>query len=444
MMLARCVDRLSTALAVLAPSCPPAEVRRIAALIDEAMSGPDRAYHTLPHALMVAESDDPIEVLTGLFHDIVQIEVDAGIPPCLATVLDDVRAIRAEESSDGRASPGSRQISAVLHISDRSPDRWTTTVQVMFRIAPGIALTRANGHNEFLSALVAARLLEPWLDDITMISLIAGIEVTIPFRGDPERSLLELRDSIRRLDQENSLGLDTAQLDTLMRRAVRIANRDVQSFGETDLAAFLGDTFTLLMESCPSRGTATTVQIDTYRRALQKMTAFLSSVSPSNVFRRFGDEPTLDTHHARQRRTAHNLEVVAIVLSARLLSTILLEAELGDDKPALALIPSPSSRRSTWPEEVDAKALELLSSEAGWRWCAPISSSAVETSMLTRWGGEALIRKSREIQVLVAQLDATRTSDAHRELRSLIFGHYSHQDREWAQRIARGSDQNRS
>ena len=436
----RCGDRLSAALAVLAPSCPAAEVSRIAALIDEAMSGYDRAYHTLPHALMVAESDDSIEILIGLFHDIVQLEVDAGIAPCLESVLDDFRVIRAEESSGDLDSPRSRHLSEVLHTAGRVPDRWTATVQSIFRIAPGGALKKINGHNEFLSALVAARLLEPWLDDITMISLIAGIETSIPFRSDPEGSLQALRDSIRRLDQENSLGLGTAQLDTLMHRAVRIANRDVQSFGEPDLAVFLGDTFTLLMESCPSRGSGSSVQIDTYRRALQKMTAFLSSISPSSVFRRFGDEPTLTTHHARQLRTAHNLEVVALVLSARLLSTLLLEAELGDEKPALALTPSPSIHRSTWPEEIDAKARELLSSEAGWRWRATVSSSVVEVDMLARWSSEALIRKAKEVQALVAQLDVTGASDARRALRALILSHYSQHHREWAKEVARGLD----
>jgi hypothetical protein len=432
-----CGDRLSAALAVLAPSCPAAEVSRIAALIDEAMSGPDRAYHTLPHALMVAESDDPIEILIGLFHDIVQLEVDAGIPPCLEGVLDDFRVIRAEESSGDLKFPRSRQISEVLPTAGRVPYRWTVAVQAMFRVAPGSALKRVNGHNEFLSALAAARLLEPWLDAVTMISLIAGIETTIPFRNDPEGSLQALRDSIRRLDQENHLGLDTEQLDALTRRAVRVANRDVRSFGEPDLAAFLGDTFTLLMESCPSRDSVSSVQIDIYRRALQKMTAFLSSISPSSVFRRFDDEPTLATHHARQLRTAHNLEVVVLVLSARLLSTLLLEAELGDEKPALALTPSPSIHRSAWPEAIDAKARELLSNEAGWRWRATVSSSMVEVDMLARWGGEALIRKAKEIQALVAQFDVTGTSDASRALRALILSHYSQHDREWAKEVAR-------
>lgn len=429
MMATRSVDRLSKALAVLAPGCPPSEVSRIAALIDEAMSGPDRAYHTLPHALMVADSDDPIEVLTGLFHDIVQIDVDGGIPPCLESVLGDFRV-------------GSRRIAEGLHVAGRTPDRWTTTVQAIFRVAPGSALREMNAHNEFLSALVAARLLEPWLDTVTMISLVAGIEVTIPFRTDPEGSLHALRDSIRRLDHDHHLGLDTEQLDTLIHRAVRIANRDVQSFGEPDLPAFLGDTFTLLMESCPSRGSGTTVQIDTYRRALQKMTAFLLSISPSSVFRRFGDEPTFTAHHARQLRTAHNLEVVAIVLSARLLSTILLEVELGDDKPALALTPSPSLPRSTGPETIEANARELLSSGSGWRWRTPVSSSTIEVGLLTRWGGEAMIKKAREIQALVAQLDTNPTSDARINLRTIILSYYSDQDREWAQRAARGSDEN--
>lgn len=432
-----CVERLHAALVVLAPDCPATEVNRIAALIDEAMSGPERAYHTLPHALMVAGSDDPIEILIGLFHDLIQLEVDRGIPPCLERVLHDVDIKRVYRSSDDINAPDHRQISCVHHSSARPPDRWTTTVQTIFRVAPDAELTRVSGHNEFLSALVAARSLEPWLDAAAMIGLVAGIEATIPFRRDPRGSLHELRESIRRLDQKNHLGLDTEQLDTLIRRAVRVANRDVQGFGDTHLAAFLSDTFTLLMESCPSRCSANTVQFDVYRRALQKMTGFLSSISAAHVFRQFIDEPTLATHHDRQRRTAFNLQVVVIVLSAKLLSTILLEAELGDDKPALSLIASPSTHPSTSHEEVDSNALELLSSEAGWRWRSAVSPATVEVGMLTRWGGDNLLRKATEIQALVAQYDAARVPEVRRELRTLILSHYTHQDREWAQRAAR-------
>lgn len=432
-----CVERLGAALAVLAPDCPATEVNRIAALVDEAMSGPERAYHTLPHALMVAGSDDPIEILIGLFHDIVQLDTDAGIPPSLENVLHDFTTTCAEQSSDDIDAPDHRQISCVHHPSVRPPDRWTTAVQTIFRIAPDAELTRVNGHNEFLSALVAARSLEPWLDAAAMIGLVAGIETTIPFRSDPRSSLHELRESIRRLNQENPLGLDTDQVDTLLRRAVRVANRDVQGFSDTNLAAFLGDTFTLLMESCPSRYSAYTVRLDAYRRALQKMTKFLSSISAAQVFRQFIDEPALTTHHDRQRRAAFNLQVVVIVLSARLLSTILLEAELGDDKPALSLISSPSPHPSTSHEEVDSNALELLSSEAGWRWRSAVSPATVEVDMLNRWGGDNLLRKSAEIQALVARHDVARVPDVRRELRTLILSHYTHQDREWAQRAAR-------
>ncbi|HZX00624.1 MAG TPA: hypothetical protein VFF45_00105 [Bacilli bacterium] len=43
------------------------------------MTGPWRYFHTPNHIFEVGGTDDPIEVLAALFHDIVYVQVDRGI-----------------------------------------------------------------------------------------------------------------------------------------------------------------------------------------------------------------------------------------------------------------------------------------------------------------------------------------------------------------------------
>jgi len=76
-----CRPLLRWALGHLAPRCTAVHLETLVALVDRSMKLPTRHYHDLAHALMVAESNDPLDALIGLFHDIVQAGVDGGLPP---------------------------------------------------------------------------------------------------------------------------------------------------------------------------------------------------------------------------------------------------------------------------------------------------------------------------------------------------------------------------
>ena len=51
----------------------------IAKIIVQVMTGHWRYFHNSEHIFMVAGSEHPLEILAGLFHDIVYLQVDNGI-----------------------------------------------------------------------------------------------------------------------------------------------------------------------------------------------------------------------------------------------------------------------------------------------------------------------------------------------------------------------------
>ena len=75
-----CRPQLERALSSIAPQIDRRHIDNLTRLIDSSMQGQTRHYHTLSHALMVADSDDALEILIGLCHDIAQVGVDDGIP----------------------------------------------------------------------------------------------------------------------------------------------------------------------------------------------------------------------------------------------------------------------------------------------------------------------------------------------------------------------------
>lgn len=84
-----------------------------------------------------------------------------------------------------------------------------------------------------------------------------------------------------------------------------------------------------------------------YRKRLQKMRKFLASISPQSVFRELDDELDPAANAARLRRTERNLQVLDIVLSTRLLATVLVEAVNCEKASKLRVVHSPKGTLST-------------------------------------------------------------------------------------------------
>jgi hypothetical protein len=309
-----CRPVLRWALSHLAPQCSAAHLGALTGLVDHSMNLPTRHYHDLAHALMVAESNDPLDALIGLFHDIVQVGVDGGLPPDSEHYLSGL--VDRTESGDFRLRD------SVEALQDPAFD----IVKRCFGFSDTQILSPFSGLNEFLSALIACKALHHVLDVEQLAAISLGIEATVPFRKDPHLLSASYISALTEINHRHQLRISEPDMRSHIRRAVRIANRDVRNFGRTDLIAFLDDSWGLMYESSTELRAIGPVRITSYRQTLQKMTRFLSSLTAPVIFRHYDGEPLQSDYQHILEMTACNLEVIADVMHAKLLATSLIEA----------------------------------------------------------------------------------------------------------------------
>lgn len=309
-----CRPLLRWALGHLAPQCTAAHLETLIALVDRSMNLPTRHYHDLAHALMVAESNDPLDALIGLFHDIVQAGVDGGLPPDSEHYLTGL--VNRSDSGEFR----------LLDSAEALQDPVFDIVKRCFGFSDTQTLSPFAGQNEFLSALIACKALDAVLDAEHLAAVSLGIEATVPFRKDPHLLAASYMSALVDINHRHQSQIDESDMRSHIRRAVRIANRDVRSFGESDLLAFLDDTWGLMYESSIELRAGGSISVTSYRQTLQKMTRFLSSLAAPVIFRQYDGEPIQSDHQHRLESTARNLEVIADVMHAKLLATALIES----------------------------------------------------------------------------------------------------------------------
>ena len=309
-----CRPLLRWALGHLAPQCTATHLETLIALVDRSMNLPTRHYHDLAHALMVAESNDPLDALIGLFHDIVQAGVDGGLPP------------DSEHYLTGLVNRGDSGEFRLLDSAEALQDPVFDIVKRCFGFSDTQTLSPFAGQNEFLSALIACKALDAVLDAEHLAAVSLGIEATVPFRKDPHLLAASYMSALVDINHRHRSQIDESDMRSHIRRAVRIANRDVRSFGESDLLAFLDDTWGLMYESSIELRAGGSVSVTSYRQTIQKMTRFLSSLAAPVIFRQYDGEPIQSDHQHRLESTARNLEVIADVMHAKLLATALIES----------------------------------------------------------------------------------------------------------------------
>ena len=296
------VNALWRALHDLGSEASTNEIEQWGFSIHAALSAPGREFHNHDHVIALAKEGDPLEVIAALYHDAVYIQVDQGPP----------RSMRAEMDRVLMHADGGWRVLAAAADHEVSAD-----VLAVFARRVGDVVTSTTGLNEFASALVCSIQLEHALDRHQRIAVAACIEQTIPFRTNP---VAPLRD---RLVQ---LGVAGDELEDMVKRAVRVGNRDVENFADNDPASFLDNTWKLLPESNPALHSPMVYTVHDYRVALQKMEGFLAWLPADRVFHTWADEPKAEIHARRVARTTGNLELAVRYLRAKLYSIALVEA----------------------------------------------------------------------------------------------------------------------
>lgn len=311
-----CIEKLFWVTEQLEVKATPTQLSKIAKLIVQTMTGPWRYFHSTDHIFEVGGYRDAIEVLAALFHDVVYVQVDGSVnfnlTYYIASFIEEDRGelLIREQSECGR-------------------DSTFEIVTALFGFVPGQVLSPVTGQNEFLSAVVAAKVLEPFLSLRLIVQVVACIEATIPFRSKSALGLSPSELLYQRLISTNNhfnLQLTDAETIQAVKRAVRLTNRDVGSFAYPNSAVFLSTTWSLLPETNHNLQKSGSYTVRDYRIAMQKMAKFMNFLKPELIFRQFQREPDEQTYQGLLERASKNLEVARLYLDSKLVASAILEA----------------------------------------------------------------------------------------------------------------------
>ncbi len=308
-------ERLSWALGELGANPPLEHLTELSRLIVDGTSGRWRYFHNPDHLFAVAGEEDPVEVLAGLYHDLLYVQVDQAIFLNLAC---QVSAVVAQD--------GDR---LMIRTEDALPDVLAIALSMaVFGFEPGQILDPQLGQNEFLSAVVAARVLDPYLEIADLARVLACIELTIPFRRPDAEGLSPAEGLMRRMqaaDAGFALGLGEDGCEDAVHRAIRLTVRDLSGFTLSS-AHFMDNTWCLLPETNNVLLNAKGYSVRDYRRSLMSTHDFFGRVDPGEIFPSFRGQPDAATRDKLARDAGHNLEVGHLYLTAKLAALGVLEA----------------------------------------------------------------------------------------------------------------------
>jgi hypothetical protein len=340
----RIIQLFTHAFSSLGVQVPMAQIERLAMTVHHGMEYGQRVYHTSPHVLDICRDMKPHQVLAGLFHDIVYYQLDGGLPPHAELMLKRAVHVTPQSLKLRRIDREDHELAACAHIFGFSEDQ---------------ELPLYGGLNEFLSALVAVRLLSPYLPPADLLPIIACIEQTVPFRGHPPggtSSSETLAERLRQAAAHWHLALADSAVDRMVRDAVILANRDVSGFAVDDPSLFLSATWLLIEESNAPLSVVGVYSIQDYRKALQRMEGFLASLNPENIFHHYQGYPDAEALAGLTERSRINLAFSVDYLGAKLASIAVVEAlalATGGDAPVSMLLGDIADCEGKRPDRIE-------------------------------------------------------------------------------------------
>jgi hypothetical protein len=343
----RFIQLLSTSFDALHANVSIEQAEHMAVLIHSAMENPRRHYHCSDHALHMCEGMNPRQVLAASFHDMVYFQLDDGFPLRVAHWLQplvqpqgDALVLQPVAADDGA-------MQLCLDI---------------FGFQAGQALPLFRGMNEFFSAAVATRLLQPHVSRADLIAVLACIEATIPFRG-PEADGLDwsqvLANRVRVQAQKILALTEGLELEgfvaEVMADAIAMANRDVAGFAEPDPARFVSATWLLIEESNAPLASVGVYTLKDYREALSRMQAFLNTLQAERVFCHYAGQPPQQEFARLTLAAGTNIGFASAFLRLKITSISIIEAlalATGGNGPVSMFLGDIRSIRGT-PERIE-------------------------------------------------------------------------------------------
>jgi hypothetical protein len=316
-------QKLEAALISLGASTSSEAIADISTLIFEGMTGAWRFYHTPEHILEMAQSDDPIITLAALFHDLVYVQIDGSIYFNLVPYL----ALLIKQDGDH------------LILCDRthqSPDPYLEIVLAIFGLQASQPILPTKGQNEFLSAVIAAKILEPILPLRTIAQIVTCIEATVPFRA----SFHDLYQRFAAVNESFALGFSASEVTQTLEKAVLLSNLDLLGFASESSSYFLANTWQLLPEMNKPLGREVAYTIKDYRKALHGQDKFFDFLKPELIFHQFNQVPDAKTYAHQLAMADQNIQVARLYLKAKLVTVAILEALMSQYslEPQMAII----------------------------------------------------------------------------------------------------------
>jgi hypothetical protein len=312
----KCSRTLSLALADLKANPSLDKLDSISDLIIQSMTGPWRFFHTPEHIFQVGEGGDSIEVISALFHDMVYVQVDQGINVNIARLISPF------------IQENNKQLFLINDPDLLSDPLFKLTLDI-FGFKQGNPLQPMAGQNEFLSALLAAKIFDEILSLGQIAQIIACIEATIPFRSTDTFGLScseKLFQNLKVVNENFKFSWSDEEIHKIVERGVRLSNRDVENFASTNPAHFLDNTWNLIPETNHDLMKINTYTASGYRVSLQKMDGFLGFLKPDIVFRKYRNEPSEVRFKELTLYANRNLEIARLYLGMKLTSIAFLEA----------------------------------------------------------------------------------------------------------------------
>ena len=416
----RIIDLFSGAFTALGAGVSMRDIESLAAFVHHSMDDGRRRYHRSSHLLDLSPGLNPHQTLAALFHDVVYCQVDGGLTRRAQPILSPLLVIESDGFSLKPSSAKDRLVAMCLDL---------------FRFKPGQELPVFDGMNEFLSAVVAVRLLDPYLPLVDLLVVAATIEATIPFRGetvDGKDPFVARAEKLAEVASSVGEELSPRDVDRIMRDAVELANRDVASFSEADPGRFLASTWLLIEESNAPLSAVGVYSVRDYREALVRMEVSLRDLDPDHVFHCYDGVPNADSLASLRSAARKNVAFACDYLGVKILGIVIIEALTlisGGDCPVSMMLGDihgyggkPQRVEdflppvSTGPgSKVDPDLIRVLREGRAWESGADLNTSPLSAFVYESLGEErscsALANVKRMIAEVLSPLDFLRTLD---------------------------------
>jgi hypothetical protein len=316
------------------------KLEEMAVFIYESMSISTRNYHSVQHVFDIIGHDvrlenNPIAIIAACFHDCIYYHLDGGLTPRMAALLKgsfEITDPDIEQYDDSDYINAQTIYKFFATDKGKGIDMHLQMVETIFGYTVGQNIRiLGDGLNEFLSAVVAVRMLKDHLPMEILAQIACCIEATIPFlqadQATEKTHMARLHDNMKKVKQVYNLELSDEDLVTSVQRACLLSNSDVGNFGTTDRLWFLDNAWSLLTEQNESLRNQYVYSVDHFLVALHKMYKFYKFVlQPAVVFHEFQGVPAASEMENLMQECRNNLAFGMTYVGAKYVAMSLVSA----------------------------------------------------------------------------------------------------------------------